>query len=384
MIETNRKFMGQAEVPELRTNLEGVTRKKRVLDTVSLLAVAPIILPVGLAIAAAVRLVDGAPVHFKQKRTGLNNETFHVIKFRTMRPGDGRNNDSMRLTRFGRFLRKTSLDELPQFWNVLKGDMSLVGPRPLYPEYLPYYTDVENLRHAVRPGITGLSQISGRNALRWTSRLTKDVEYVRTASTLQDIKIIAKTMQKALSRDDVAAVPRDTGEPLNVERSYPRDSKFALRRFNLLDVPYRVEWMNDSRTRRHMQIPFLAEDEAMAEWYHQTKQDPNRDDFVVYQRSNDQPVAMLGLKSQPGLKSGVLYIFVNPDRPGEGIGTASMKLLLEWAKSSHYETVTLSVGDDNKAAVSLYENLGFVRGADDAENRRTYELKVSKRVGSHR
>src|SRR5699024_9390215 len=292
-----KRNMSQSHTSLVLSQIGRVAAKKRVLDVLCLVAAAPVVVPLGLAVAAAVRTVDGAPVLFKQPRAGMDNETFAVTKFRTMRAGDGRNKDSIRITKLGRFLRKTSLDELPQLWNVLKGDMSLVGPRPLYPEYIPYYTDEEKLRHAMRPGITGLSQVSGRNNLRWTSRLAKDVEYVRNASVSQDIKIIMKTISKTLSRDDVAAVARDTGEPLNVERSYPRDSQFALRRFNLLDVPYRVKWMNDARTRKHMQIPFLATKETTTEWYHKVKEDPLRDDFVVYRPADDEPVAMLGLKS---------------------------------------------------------------------------------------
>ena len=370
--------MTQVNTPAGLSRVRRVRARKRLFDVLCLLAVSPIVLPVGLTVAATVRVVDGKPVLFKQARTGLNHETFAVTKFRTMRQGDGRNEDSERITKLGRFLRKTSLDELPQLWNVLRGDMSLVGPRPLYPEYVPYYTDEEKIRHEVRPGITGLSQVSGRNNLRWTRRLAKDVEYVRNLSLLQDVKIIAKTIQKTISSDDVATVARDTGEPLNVERSYPNDSQLALRRFNILDVPYRVRWMNDARTRKYMQIPFVATIDATTEWYHRVKSDSSRDDFVVYQRANDKPVAMLGLKSSEDPHRGVLYIFVDPDRPGEGIGSASLKLLLSWVETSHYDAVELSVSDDNAAAVRLYEKLGFTRGADVDEHRRTYEITVSK------
>lgn len=383
MNELVGKTMYRGSRTDVRSHLAKIALKKRVFDTLTLIVAAPIVVPVGLAVAAAVRSIDGKPVLFQQERTGLNHETFAVTKFRTMRRGDGRNEDSTRITPLGRFLRKTSLDELPQLWNVLKGEMSLVGPRPLYPEYVPYYTEEEQLRHAVRPGITGLSQISGRNALRWSSRLAKDVEYVRTASITKDITIMAKTIRKALAGDDVAAVARDTGEPLNIERSYPRESRFALRRFNLLDVPYRVEWMNDARTRRYMQIPFVATTETTTDWYHQAKQDPLRDDFVIYERSNEVPVAMVGLKSGEGSNSGILYTFVDPDRCGEGIGTASLKLLLEWAKSSRYDTVMLSVEHDNTPAWTLYEKLGFIRGVDEEDNRRTYEFSVSNKEGAH-
>lgn len=383
MTELRKHNMSQSSMSEVRSRIANVTIRKRMVDILSLIVTAPIVIPVGLAIAAAVRSIDGSPVLFKQERTGLNNETFAVMKFRTMHRGDGRNEDSKRITKLGHFLRKTSLDELPQLWNVFKGEMSLIGPRPLYPEYLPYYTEEEKLRHAVRPGITGLSQVSGRNALRWTSRLAKDVEYVRTASTVKDIKIMAKTISKAISGDDVAAVARDTGEPLNVERSYPYESDFALRRFNLLDVPYRVKWMNDDHTRKYMQVPFIATNEATTEWYHRAKQDPLRDDFVIYQRSSDEPVAMLGLKSEAGSNVGVLYTFVDPNRCGEGIGTVSLRLLLAWAEASRYDTVALSVRDDNTAAWSLYEKLDFIRGSNQEGGRRSYEFRVPNKGGAY-
>jgi lipopolysaccharide/colanic/teichoic acid biosynthesis glycosyltransferase/RimJ/RimL family protein N-acetyltransferase len=359
------------------SRLARVNQQKRIFDTACLLAAMPVVLPVGLAVSAAVRVIDGAPVLFRQTRTGRDGQPFEILKFRTMSPGDGRNNDSARITKLGRVLRKTSLDEVPQLWNVFKGEMSLVGPRPLYPEYVPHYTQTERLRHAVRPGITGLSQVSGRNSLRWSNRLAKDVEYVSTASLRQDVSILVTTVRKALARAEVAAVPRDTGEPLNVERSYPRDSTFAIRRLNLLDAPVRVDWMNHDRTRRYMQIPFTADVQSMEAWYHRVKQDPWRDDFVVYRHSDDQPVAMLGLKSEPGSARGELYIFVAPDRAGEGIGTAAMQLLLTWARTSRYETVTLAVGEDNQSAWRLYERLGFTRGVDEAAGRRSYDMAVS-------
>lgn len=359
------------------SRLARVNQQKRVFDTVCLVAAMPVILPAGLAVSAAVRVIDGAPVLFRQTRIGKDGQPFEILKFRTMSPGDGRNNDSARITKLGRVLRKTSLDEVPQLWNVFKGEMSLVGPRPLYPEYVPHYTETELQRHSVRPGITGLSQVSGRNSLRWSSRLSKDVEYVSTASLRRDVSILVTTLRKALARAEVAAVPRDTGEPLNVERSYPRNSTFAIRRLNLLDAPNRVDWMNHDRTRRYMQIPFVADVQSMEAWYHRAKQDQWRDDFVAYRHSDDQPVAMLGLKSDPGSTRGELYIFVAPDRAAEGIGTTAMRLLLAWARSSRYETVTLSVGEDNKSAWRLYERLGFTRVGDAAAGRRSYEMAVS-------
>lgn len=369
--------LAQDDFDSAKKRLKRVRRCKRAFDSAVLIASSPVVLPIGLIVSAAVRIYDGSPVLFRQKRIGLSEVPFEILKFRTMDPGDGRNGDSARITKLGRVLRKTSLDELPQLWNVLRGDMSLVGPRPLYPEYLPYYSKAESIRHQLRPGITGLAQVSGRNSLRWSSRLASDRKYVLNASLREDLRILLQTLGKSIKREGVAGVPRDTGEPLNVERSYPRHSGYAMRRFNLLDVPLRVQWTNNAQIREHMQIPFWADEASMEVWYHRTKLDKYRDDFVVCRESDDEPVAMLGLKGQPGSSRGVLYVFVSPDRVGEGIGFISMTLLIRWATASRFESVTLSVGEQNQAAWKLYERLGFRRVDDTAEGRRSYELEVS-------
>lgn len=174
------------------------------LSGVGLLLLSPIL----LAICILVRCKLGSPVIFKQERPGYREKIFTLKKFRTMTDErDAEGNllpDEKRLTKFGSFLRKTSLDELPELWNIFVGDMSLVGPRPLLVSYLPYYTEREKLRHTVRPGLTGLAQVSGRNFLEWDKRLEKDVEYVENISFLTDIKILWKTVAVFLNEKDVA------------------------------------------------------------------------------------------------------------------------------------------------------------------------------------
>lgn len=164
--------------------------------------------PVIVALAVAVRRGMGSPVFFRQVRPGLHGRHFTVVKFRTMkdaRDGAGRLlPDSERLTGLGRFLRATSLDELPQLWNVLRGDMSLVGPRPLLPEYLDRYTPEQARRHEVRPGITGWAQVNGRNASTWEQRLQQDVWYVDNQSFWLDLKILWLTVAKVLRREGVS------------------------------------------------------------------------------------------------------------------------------------------------------------------------------------
>ncbi len=167
-----------------------------------------ICLPILLALVLAVRCLIGSPIFFRQVRPGRNEELFEMVKFRTMtdaRDASGELlEDAERMTRFGTFLRSTSLDELPEFWNVLKGEMSLVGPRPLLVEYLPLYNDRQKKRHEVRPGLTGLAQVNGRNACEWDDRLEMDAWYVDNRSLLLDCRIILMTIIKVLRRDGIS------------------------------------------------------------------------------------------------------------------------------------------------------------------------------------
>lgn len=180
---------------------------KRVLDVLVAVAALILLLPVLLAIAAVVRRRLGAPVLFTQARPGLDGRLFQIVKFRTMRNevgADGRPlADAARMTRLGSFLRSTSLDELPELWNVITGDMSLVGPRPLLTAYLTRYTPAQAHRHDVRPGITGLAQVRGRNALTWEEKFTLDLEYVEHCSLLLDVKIVFLTAWQVVVRRGV-------------------------------------------------------------------------------------------------------------------------------------------------------------------------------------
>jgi lipopolysaccharide/colanic/teichoic acid biosynthesis glycosyltransferase len=180
---------------------------KRVLDVLVAVAALLLLSPVLLAIAAVVRRRLGTPVLFTQARPGLDGRLFQIVKFRTMRNevgADGRPlTDAARMTRLGSFLRSTSLDELPELWNVITGDMSLVGPRPLLTAYLTRYTPAQAHRHDVRPGITGLAQVRGRNALTWEEKFTLDLEYVEHCSLLLDMKILLRTAWQVVVRRGV-------------------------------------------------------------------------------------------------------------------------------------------------------------------------------------
>ncbi|MFH1977461.1 MAG: sugar transferase [Pseudomonadota bacterium] len=180
---------------------------KRVFDFIVALIAILLLCPVILLIAVLVRIIMGKPVFFNQKRPGLHGKSFYICKFRTMSVSYGENGlllpDRQRITRLGAFMRKWSLDELPQLFNILKGEMSLVGPRPLLVEYLPLYTPYQARRHEVKPGITGWAQVNGRNALNWDARFKLDVWYVDHHSFNLDMKIIFLTIWKILKREGI-------------------------------------------------------------------------------------------------------------------------------------------------------------------------------------
>jgi undecaprenyl phosphate N,N'-diacetylbacillosamine 1-phosphate transferase len=190
-------------------NNGGVYRKyiKRPMDFILSLCAIIVLAPVLLIIAIMVRVKLGSPVLFKQKRPGLNEKIFTLYKFRTMTDETDENGellpDEIRLTRFGKLLRSTSLDELPELFNIIKGDMSVVGPRPLLIEYLPLYNNHQKRRHEVRPGLSGHAQVNGRNAISWEDKFSLDVEYVDTVSFIGDWKIIFLTLKKAFMREDI-------------------------------------------------------------------------------------------------------------------------------------------------------------------------------------
>ena len=181
---------------------------KRIFDfTIALIALF-LLLPLMFVVAALVRIKLGSPILFRQERTGLYGKTFEILKFRTLSNEKDEKGlllaDSLRLSQFGVCLRSTSLDELPELWNVLRGNMSLVGPRPLLVEYLQYYTEEQAKRHDVRPGMTGWAQVNGRNAQSWEDRFRLDVWYVDNQSLFLDLRILCKTIFVVLKRDGVS------------------------------------------------------------------------------------------------------------------------------------------------------------------------------------
>lgn len=195
---------------------------KRAFDVAASLAALLVLSPLLLVTAVLVRTMLGTPVLFRQQRPGRHEQPFRILKFRTMT--DERDSsglllpDSARLTRFGRLLRRTSLDELPELYNVLRGDMSLVGPRPLLMRYLPFYSLRERLRHTVRPGITGWAQINGRNCLSWDERLEHDIWYVEHQSIRLDVSILFRTVAAVFRSKGLVTDPRSIMQNLDEER----------------------------------------------------------------------------------------------------------------------------------------------------------------------
>lgn len=207
---------------------------KRILDLILSLMALIVLMPLMIIIGILVRINLGSPIIFKQKRPGKNEKTFTLYKFRTMtdkRDIDGNLlPDEYRLTKFGKFLRSTSLDELPELINIIKGDMAIVGPRPLLVEYLPYYTEEEKHRHDVRPGLTGLAQVNGRNLLEWDERLKKDLEYINSISVKNDLFIIFRTIINVIKRKDIAVGREHNMLSLNKEREYKYGNKKSIYR----------------------------------------------------------------------------------------------------------------------------------------------------------
>lgn len=190
---------------------------KRPLDILCALAAIIVFCWLYLLVAILVRCKLGSPIIFKQERPGKDGKIFKLYKFRTMTDEEDENDqllpDNVRLTKFGKFLRSTSLDELPEAFNILKGDMSVIGPRPLLVEYLPLYNEKQSRRHEVRPGLSGYAQVHGRNAVSWNEKFDLDVEYVDNITFLGDVKIIVTTVLKAIKREGISSETSVTVEP---------------------------------------------------------------------------------------------------------------------------------------------------------------------------
>lgn len=355
-------------------------RLKRGLDVVGsgvgLVALAPLIGVVGVA----VRVKLGSPVLFNQGRPGRDGKTFNLYKFRSMLDVDESNGlvtNEQRLTSFGRKLRSSSLDELPSLFNVLRGDMSLVGPRPLRLDYLSRYDARQARRHEVRPGITGLAQVKGRNALSWEERFEIDVQYVDTRSLPLDFKILLQTVLQVFKRTDIvgdgmAAMSAFVG-------SQPND---GLTEEKLTEkwLQTRVDWLNDPIIQEGITISFEPNIDDTFRWFESIEGREDRRDWV-YVDQDGESVAMAGLMGV-GTPDLSLYIYVSPTQQGKGYGRMAIDRLIYRARTYGGHRLHLEVKESNSRAVQLYEHAGFVREVDPEEGetrKRAYILQLAER-----
>lgn len=333
---------------------------KRSIDIIGAVTGLLLLCPVHLAVAVVVRHKLGRPVLFTQSRPGKDGKDFRMIRSMT-NPDETRGlvTNEQRMTPFGRKLRSSSLDELPSLWNVLRGDMSLVGPRPLRRDYLSRYNARQAKRHEVAPGLTGLAQIMGRNNISWDERLEYDVQYVENRSLRLDLRILWLTIARVVQRggiegDGMAAMSAFMGSADTSDlNELDLDEKW-------LDV--RVSWLRSDSVRKGVSLSFTPELAAMRGWFDQVKIDAGRRDWV-YTTAEGTPVSMCGL-SGIGTPDLSLYIYVNPEHQRQGYGRASMQKLIMRAESFGAYRLHLDVKSSNFPAISLYRSLGFV---DDAK-----------------
>lgn len=343
-------------------SLYDVLKRLGDITIASLALIASIPLQVFLALKVKKHL--GRPVIFSQERPGLDGQIFTLYKFRSMLVVDearGHVTNEDRMTPFGSWLRATSFDELPSLWNVLRGDMSLVGPRPLKVEYLDRYDKRQAIRHEVRPGITGLAQVSGRNSLSWAERLELDAQYVEKRSVLLDIAILWKTFATVFSREGIAEPGQATMSEFKPVP--PRRSNVECRQLLDSDLKLRETWLSDERIRDGISIDFWPDSDSMLAWYKRSMADESRRDFAVL--DDGAVVAMVGLVNIAN-DAAEIYIYVDPNRHGAGYGRHAMRTLIAEASALGLRRLTLETKKENFAAKALYVKTGFSVDTEDA------------------
>ena len=335
---------------------------KRMLDfTISLLALimlSPILLI--LAIVGAI-VMKGNPF-FTQLRPGRNEKIFKLVKFRTMtceKDKDGKLlPDEKRLTKYGKLLRSTSLDELPELWNILKVDMSIVGPRPLLVEYLPYYTVEEQCRHDVPPGLTGLAQVNGRNSISWDKKIGYDVQYVSNICFKNDIKIILQTILKVIKRSDIKVGSEFKAGKFIDQRELR--TKTTLRKFTAADIPNKVRWINDESNNKYLHYELPLEIEKTQRWFDAIVNRTDRYDAVI--EVDGVPVGVIGLLNIDSLNHKAEYYITlgEASYKRKGISYVASKQLLNYGfEVLGVNKIYLNVDANNISACKLYEKIGF-------------------------
>lgn len=317
-----------------------------------------------LVLVILVKIKLGSPVIFKQSRPGKDGKVFNIYKFRTMTNElDEDGNllpDDMRLISFGKFLRSTSMDELPELWNILIGEMSFVGPRPLLTEYIPYYKEDERVRHSVRPGLTGWAQVNGRNASGWDQRLEQDIYYVNNISLVLDIKILFKTVYKVLKRSDILVGKEIKAGKLYDRRALRKSGNLRLRKFTEYDVKNKVKWINDEKNNKYLHYDLPLKEDKTLMWYKKVKNSTDRLDCIIEYDFN--PVGLIGLLDIKN-KRAEYYVTLGEDKyKGKKIAKKSSLLLFDYAnKEFGIEEIYAYTEVDNLAAQKLFDSVGFVK-----------------------
>lgn len=332
-----------------------------VLALLMLLLLSPILIIVGLFC-----LINfGGKVFFTQTRIGKNEQLFVIYKFITMRPDrDNKLSDSERLTKAGIFLRKYSLDELPQLINILKGDMSWIGPRPLFEKYLPAYKPSERVRHQVRPGITGLAQINGRNNLSWDERLKLDITYVQTVSFSLDVKILNKTIELFFNPANVVVDPRLIMQDLDVERAKQISTPtFTLRKPTVEDVPALLIVKNNPLAASKLtDATKQYSTEDIEKWIQFHNNNINNNIQVIIAGDDNRIIGHVGFYDiNNENKSAIFGILIGlPEYWGSGIGTAVTQQFINYGfYQLQLNEIQLTVLESNEPAIKIYQKLGF-------------------------
>lgn len=349
---------------------------KPLLDFILSLLAVIVLSPFFLLFTPIVAIAMKGNPFFVQPRPGKNGKIFKMIKYRTMTNAKDENGnllpDADRLTGFGKMMRKLSIDELPEIFNILAGQMSIVGPRPLLVRYLPYYTEEEMHRHDVRPGLTGLAQISGRNAMTWADKFDKDLEYVHNVSFILDVKIIIKTILIVIKREGVlqqGAV--NMSRPFDIERKFytlMEDEEIKIREFTLEDVAKKVEWINNDENNSYLHYDLPLDYDKTVNWF--KNKSKNRIDAIIEYRGI--PVGLIGLLDLGGTPEFYIVIGENEAKHKGVAYRASMMFLSAIKVSYNFNLIVLYTEENNISAQKLFEKLGFEKTElleNDAVNR---------------
>ena len=346
---------------------------KRPMDCICGVSFILLFWPLYLILAILVRIKMGEPVLFKQNRPGKDQKIFKLYKFRSMtdeRDGNGQlKSDEIRLTKFGKWLRSTSLDELPEIFNIIKGEMSFVGPRPLAVQYLPYYTEEERRRHDVRPGLTGLAQINGRNTANWPERFGYDIDYVDHLTFKMDMSIILKTIFKVLKRGDITT--RGTGKVMDFDkfRIQERERKMnstgctvKIRPLEKKDAYILMELNNNSKIARCVVgNPQKVTIEEQLHWMDKLDKEINTVRMMIDYVDKTVGTVIIGNIDYDN-QTGNVNIKILPEFQGKGIGTSALRLTCQYAFDKlNLFCLTAHILSDNHASLALYEKIGFLK-----------------------